>query len=202
MDEQSSVVKLVETLRSSPLFPVCEGGREFCGKVFSVHARVYEHAAHYVRVDVGTGPSVLDVALASGVGGRCWDAEGGRSVTNTVGEFVDCLSIEGSSQSVLVIVAVHGDVISVLSCELFHHLVDVFHATVACTHSLRREVCVATRATPALEELGGEGNGHVEVLSDAQKNVARDPVMVSNGDSLDGTNLVLPLSGEGFSVGA
>jgi len=136
------------------------------------------------------------------VGRRCWDAEGGGSVANTVGEFVDCLSIEGSSQSVLVIVAVHGDVIGVLSCELFHHLVDVFHATVAFAHSLRREVCVATRAAPALEELGGEGNGHVEVLSDAQKDVARDPVMISNGDSLDGTNLVLPLSGEGFSIGA
>ena len=61
---------------------------------------------------------------------------------------------------------------------------------------------MATRAEPALEELGGEGDGYVEVLSDALKNVARDPVMISDGDSLDGTNLVLPLSGEGFSVGA
>ena len=137
MDEESSVVDLLHTVRSSPLFPVCEGGRKVCRMVFSVHARVYEHTAHHIRVDIGTGPSVLDVALASGVGRRCWDAEGGESVTNTVGEFVDWLSTEGSVQSVLVIVAVHGNVIRVLSCELFHHLVDVFHATIACTHSLR-----------------------------------------------------------------
>lgn len=89
-----------------------------------------------------------------------------------------------------------------LSSELFHHLVDVFHTTIARTHSLRREVCVAARAAPPLVELGGERDGHVEVLSDALKNVARDPEMVSDGNSLDGTNLVFPLSGEGFCVGA
>ena len=142
MGEQASVDSL-EMVLGSPLSPGLEGGLEVCGQVLSVHTRVDEHAAHQVRVDVGGGPSVLDVALASGVGRRCWDAEGGGSVANTVGEFVDCLSIEGSSQSVLVIVAVHDDVIGVLSCELFHHLVDVFHATIAGAHSLRGEVCVA-----------------------------------------------------------
>ena len=48
-----------------------------------------------------------------------------------------------AGQSLLVIVAVESDVIRVLSSELFHHLIDVFHATIAGAHSLRREVCVA-----------------------------------------------------------
>ena len=73
----------------SPLPPGLEGGLEVCGQVLSVHARVDEHAAHQVRVDVGSGPPVLDVALAGGVGRRCWDAEGGGSVADAVGEGVD-----------------------------------------------------------------------------------------------------------------
>ena len=88
MGEQSSVDSL-EMVLGSPLSPSGEGGLEVCGQVLSVHARVDEHAAHQVRVDVGGGPSVLDVALASGVGRGCWDAEGGGSVADTVGEGVD-----------------------------------------------------------------------------------------------------------------
>ena len=88
MGEQSSVDSL-EMVLGSPLSPAGEGGLEVCGQVLSVHTRVDEHAAYQVRVDVGSGPSVLDVALAGGVGRRCWDTEGGGSVADTVGEGVD-----------------------------------------------------------------------------------------------------------------
>ena len=107
-----------------------------------------------------------------------------------------------ASQSLLIVVAVENNVIGVLGSEFFHHLVDVFHATVAFTHSLCGEVCVAARTIPVLEELGGEGNRHVEVLSYALKNIARHPEVVSHGNSLDGANLVFPLAGHDFGVGA
>lgn len=48
-----------------------------------------------------------------------------------------------TSQSLLVIVTVEGNVITVLLAELRHHLVDVIHASCAGTHSLSGEVCVA-----------------------------------------------------------
>ena len=74
-----------------------------------------------------------------------------------------------SSESFLIIVTVEGNVIRVLSAKLLHHLVDVIHAAGTFTHCLSGEVGVAARSVPVLEELGGEGDGHIEVLSNALK---------------------------------
>ena len=108
LGEQSSVeLDFIETSLGFKLFPVCEGRREVFGQVLSVHARIYEHAGHHVRVHIRAGPSVLDVALATGGEGPCWDADGGISVTNTVGESVSCADIETVAQSLIVVVAAH-----------------------------------------------------------------------------------------------
>ena len=105
-----------------------------------------------------------------------------------------------SCESLLVVITVKSDVIRVFSGELLHHGVNVLHATSTFAHYLRREVCVAARAIPVLEKLRGEGDGHVEVLSDTLKNIARDPQVITHGNSLDGTDLVLPLARHHFSV--
>ena len=107
-----------------------------------------------------------------------------------------------SCESFLIIVTVEGNVIRVLSGKLFHHLVDVIHAAGTSAHRLSGEVGVASRAVPVLEELGGEGDGHIEVLSDALENITRHPQVVSHGDAFNGANLVFPLAWHDLSVSA
>ena len=106
-----------------------------------------------------------------------------------------------AGQSLLVVVAVQSDVIRVLGSELLHHLVDVIHATIACTHSLRGEVCVATRAIPVLKELRSERDVDVEVLSNASENIARHPKVVTNSNAFNWADLVFPLAWHDLSVG-
>jgi len=105
-----------------------------------------------------------------------------------------------AGQSLLVIVAIEFDMLGVLRSKFTHHIIDIFHATNAFTHCQRREVSVAAGTIPFFKELGGEGDGHVEVLGNALKNVARDPEMVAHCDTFNGTNLVFPLSRHDFSV--
>ena len=106
-----------------------------------------------------------------------------------------------SSESFLIIVTVEGNVIRVLSAKLLHHLVDVIHAASTFTHCLSGEVGVTARSVPVLEELGGEGDGHIEVLSDTLEKITRYPQVVSHGDAFNGTNLVFPLAWHNLSVG-
>ena len=107
-----------------------------------------------------------------------------------------------SCESFLIIVTVEGNVIRVLSGKLLHHLVDVIHAAGTFTHRLSGEVGVATRSVPVLEELGGEGDGHIEVLSNALKKVTRDPEVVAHRNTLDWTYLIFPLTWHNFGVSA
>ena len=101
-----------------------------------------------------------------------WDAERSCSVTNTEGELVHGRSLVDASQSLLVVITVEANVVLVLCSEFGHHVVDVLHATSASTHGLSGEVSVAARAIPVLEELRGERDVDVEVLSNALEEIA------------------------------
>ena len=105
-----------------------------------------------------------------------------------------------ASKSLLVVVTVEFDVLLVLGSHLCHHLVDVLHATSSSAHRSGWEVCVTSRAIPVGEKLGGEGDRHVEVFSNALKNVTRHPKLISHVDSEDGTDLILPLAWHDFSI--
>ena len=59
---------------------------------------------------------------------------------------------------------------------------------------------MTARAVPVGEELGGEGDSHVEVFSNALENVTRHPKLISHVDAEDGTDLILPLAWHDFSV--
>ena len=159
------------------------------------------HGADNVWVDVGGGSSVLDVALSVGVGGAGWDAEGGSSVSDSEGEFSDVGSFMLTGHSLLVIITVEGDVEVVFVSELLHHVVDVVHALGALSHGLGGEVGVAAGAVPVWEELGGEGDAGVVVLSDAGKNVPGHHEVVTHLKSEAWSNLVLPLTWHNLSVG-
>lgn len=104
-------------------------------------------------------------------------------------------------ESLLVVITVQLEVILVLSGELGHHVVDVLHATGACTHSLRREVGVAARAIPVLEKLRSERDVDVEVLCNASENITRHPKVVANRNAFTRADLVFPLAWHDLSVG-
>jgi len=61
---------------------------------------------------------------------------------------------------------------------------------------------MAASTVPVLEELGGEGDVDVEVLSDALEDIARHPEVVADGNALNGAYLVLPLARHDLSIGA
>jgi len=61
---------------------------------------------------------------------------------------------------------------------------------------------VAARAVPLREELGGQGDSHVVVLSDAAEEVAGHPEVVTDLNTKAGADLVLPLAGHDLTVGA
>ena len=159
------------------------------------------HGADNVWVDVGGRSSVLDVSLSVGVGGGGWDSEGGTSVSDTEGELSNVRSFMLAGHSLLVVVTVEADVKIVFVTKFLHHIVDVVHAFGALSHGLGGEVGMAARAVPVWEELWGEGDAGVEVLSNAAKNVARHHEVVTHLKSEAGSDLVFPLSWHDLGVG-
>ena len=59
---------------------------------------------------------------------------------------------------------------------------------------------MTARAVPVGEELGGEGDSHVVVFSNALENVTRHPKLVSHVNAKDGTDLILPLARHDLSI--
>lgn len=88
-----------------------------------------------------------------------------------------------AGQTLVVIITVQSDVSLMLGSKLLHHIVNVSHTTGALTHSLGRVVGMAARAIPVLEELRGEGDGHVKVFGNALKDVAAHVELVTDGNS-------------------
>ena len=161
-----------------------------------------DDGADDVGVHVGGGSSVLDVALAVCVGGRGGDSEGGSSVGDTVGEGVAGGGLVVPSQSLVIVVTVDGDVQLVFGAKAHHHVIDVLEAELAISHGLGGEVGVAAGTVPVGEELGGEGNVDVVVLSDTVEEVAGNVDLVTDCDTFNGSDLVLPLTGHNLGVGA
>merc|ERR1712187_31505 len=107
-----------------------------------------------------------------------------------------------AGKTLVVVVTVKSDVSRVLGSELLHHLLNVSHTLIARAHGLSGVVGVAARAVPVFEELGGEGDGDVVVLSDALENITRHMELVTNGNSDAWADLVLPLTWHDLSIGS
>ena len=78
-------------------------------------------------------------------------------------------------ESLGVIVSIKFDMDLVSLSKLRHHVLDVSHALLTASHSLSGEVRVTTGAIPVFEELGCEGDSHVEVFSDSLQKISGDP---------------------------
>ena len=174
---------------------------EVISERFLEDACVDKHGTYKVGVNVASRSPVLNISLAVCMCRGGWDAEGSSSVAHTEGELIHGRGLVVARESLLVVITVKLEVILVLSGELGHHVVDVLHATGACTHGLRREVGVAARAIPVLKELRSERDVDVEVLSNASENIARHPKVVTNSNAFNWADLVFPLAWHDLSVG-
>ena len=107
-----------------------------------------------------------------------------------------------TGQSLLVIVSINADVKLVLGGKLGHHFVNVFHSLFSASHGLGGEVGVTSGTIPLREQLWCERYVDVVVFSDTAEQVARNPQLITDRDTSNWTNLVLPLAWHDLCVSA
>jgi len=132
------------------------------------------------------------------------DADRGTTVSDTVREGTNVLSLVEAGQTTFVTLTVGLDVLKVLGLKLGHLGEDVLHTlAVGKMEVLDAEVGVATSTVPVtVLGLGVKVDGHAEELTDAVEGPATDPELISSLNTDDGTDLELPLSGHDLSVSA
>lgn len=105
-----------------------------------------------------------------------------------------------TSETKIVVLAVHGNVLVVPLAELLDGGLDGLYPS-GFAHGLGAVVGVATSTVPVtLERLGVEGNLDTPLLRNANKEVAGHPEVVTHGDALTRTHLEFPLRGHNLSV--
>ena len=173
------------------------------------HIRALDLAEHglcddtgdLVWVAVGSGAAVLKVTLVlrrDGAG----DTDGGATVSNAPGELVVAGSLVPAGHAQLVVLAIDGHVLLLAGRELLHSGLDGLHAALL-AGLLGGDVGVQTSAVPvARDGLGREGYLGAELLGNTVQDEARHPQLITHGDVLAGTDLVLPLGGHDLGVGA
>src|SRR5690606_23863138 len=106
----------------------------------------------------------------------------GATVTDAVAELAEVRRLVLAGQTILVAVAVTGQVLLDLALGA-ERLAGRDDGVVALAHLTGREVGVAAGAVPvALDRLGRDGRVHAEVLGDAVEQVAGHPDLVGHLD--------------------
>jgi len=90
----------------------------------------------------------------------------------------------------------------VLGGKLGHHIVNVFHALCSASHGLSREIGVTSGTIPLREQLWRERYIDVVIFSDTAEQVARNPQLITDRDTVNWTYLVLPLAWHDLGVSA
>jgi len=165
----------------------------------SENSSVNEHTTNKVRVTVGRGSSIFEVALLvhNSLGGN---SGRGSSVGNTVAELVNRSGFVTTSQSQVVVSTVDSDMSIVGLGKEFHRFEDSVIASFL-SGGLEREVGVAARTVPvALDRLRIKGNVNVEFFANSSQQISGNPELIAALETFNGTDLELPLTGEDFSV--
>src|SRR6056297_402088 len=187
-----------------PVFSVYSYSAPGSGPEASLHRAadgVGHEAGDDVRVDVGVGATIFEVALLvdSDLPG---DADRGATVGHAVAELVVALGLVRSGQTVLDAGAVVGDVQGSLLAERLAAGFDVLVAAVL-AHLLGGEVGVGAGAVPvALGGLGIECRRDAVVLADPVEEPASDPELVGDFEQPERADLELPLSWHHFGIDA
>jgi hypothetical protein len=138
-----------------------------------------DHTSDLIRVGVGGGPAVLEVALAL-LGASAVDTHRGATVGDAPGELVICSGLVAASHAGLVALTVDLHVLDVALAEGLHGLLDGFHATLL-THSLGGDIAVKTGAVPlAGNGLGVESHASTELFGNTMEQETRHPKLVTD----------------------
>jgi len=153
-----------------------------------------------VRIDVGGGAAVFEIALALRSAGRR-NTDGRTTVSNTRAELGDGGGLVLASETEGVVLAIHGNVFGVLLGQLLDGGIDFLQATVL-AHGLGAVVGVASSTVPVTlsDGLGVEGNNDAKSLSDSVHEVTGKPEVVTDGDAKARANLELPLTGHDLRI--
>lgn len=142
--------------------------------------------------DVGSRASVLEVseALSTNVAGN---TNRRATVGNTRCEGANVTGLMAASETEVIVLAVHGDVLIVPLGQLLDRSFNRLD-TSGLTHLLGAEVGVAASTVPvAGERFRVEGHLDTPLLGDTDEEVACHPEVVAHGDTLTRADLELPL---------
>ena len=107
-----------------------------------------------------------------------------------------------AGETLVVALAVDGDVLLVAGLELLDGILDVLHATLL-AHVLGGEVGVEASAVPVTGDgLGVEGDLGAELLRHAVEEETSEPEVVTHLNAVARADLELPLGGHDLGVGA
>lgn len=105
-----------------------------------------------------------------------------------------------AGESHVVVLAVDGNVLLVSGSKLLDGSLNVLHST-GLSHRLGGHVGVTAGSVPvSLQGLGVEGDLDAKLLGNSVQQVSGHPQLIGHGDTLAGTNLVLPLGRHDLGV--
>jgi len=158
-----------------------------------------DNTGNEVRVAVGSGTTVLEVTVAL----RCdvtGDTNGSTTVGNTRREVTNVTSLVLTSETLVVVGTVNGNVLVVTLGELLDSSLDGLH-TALLAHRLGRVVGVASSTVPVTgDSLGVERDLDTPLLSHSDEQVAGKSKVVTHLDAEARADLELPLSRHDFGV--
>jgi hypothetical protein len=149
--------------------------------------------------DVGGGTSVLQVAitLRSDVTG---DTDGSATVSNTGAECSDVAGLVTTSETHIVVLSVHSDVLVVFQGKFFDGSLDGLDTTLD-AHGSGTVVGVAPSTVPLTgQRLWVEGDLDTPLLGKTDEEVTGHPKVVAHLNTLARTNLELPLGRHDLGV--
>ena len=128
------------------------------------------------------------------------NADRGTAVGNARAEVANVARLVATGETELIVLAIDGNVLVVLLGELLNGSLDGLDAS-GFPHLLCRVVRVAAGTVPvARKRLGVERHLDAPLLSNADKEVAGHPEVVTHGNALAGADLELPLGGHNLGV--
>jgi len=153
-----------------------------------------------VRIDVGGGTTIFEVSLALDIT-RSRNSDRSATIRNTGGKCRSAGSLVLSGKTLLVVLAIHFDVLQVPLGEFLDVLVDGLDTALG-PGLVGRVVGVATGTVPLSlgQGLGVERGGDTPLLTDPQQEEPSHPEVVTHLDTLAGSDLELPLSGHDLGV--
>jgi hypothetical protein len=129
------------------------------------------------------------------------NSDGSAAVGDTRGEGIDVGSFVTTSETLIVVGAIDGDVLLVLLLQFGNALVNSFHSRTRLSGFNSRDVGMAASTVPiTLKWLGMQGNLNAEFLSNSLKEITGHPEMIAHFDANARADLEFPLRGHDFGV--